>query len=107
MLNPVCKFADGVSFCASQLANVSVLVLTVAMVYEVFARYVFDAPTVWSFDIAYMSNGALFMLGVAWVLKIGRASCRERVCQYVLISVLAVSLKQKDKTLVRTNSTQR
>src|SRR3546814_90549 len=69
MLNPVCKFADGVSFCASQLANVSVLVLTVAMVYEVFARYVFDAPTVWSFDIAYMSNGALFMLGVAWVLK--------------------------------------
>lgn len=69
MLNSVCKFADGVSFCTSQLANVSVVVLTIAMVYEVFARYVFDAPTVWSFDIAYMSNGALFLLGVAWVLK--------------------------------------
>src|SRR3546814_15229984 len=27
--------------------------------------------------------------------EIGRASCRERVCQYVLISVVAVSLKQK------------
>src|SRR3546814_17974071 len=27
--------------------------------------------------------------------KIGRASCRERVCQYVSISVVAVSLKQK------------
>src|SRR3546814_17142626 len=27
--------------------------------------------------------------------KIGRASCRERVCQYVLISVVAVSLKKK------------
>src|SRR3546814_11234640 len=26
--------------------------------------------------------------------KIGRASCRERVCQYVLISVVAVSLKK-------------
>src|SRR3546814_16347155 len=26
--------------------------------------------------------------------KIGRASCRERVCQYVSISVVAVSLKQ-------------
>src|SRR3546814_16663646 len=29
------------------------------------------------------------------VLRIGRASCRERVCQYVSISVVAVSLKKK------------
>src|SRR3546814_19446582 len=28
-------------------------------------------------------------------IKIGRASCRERVCQYVLISVVDVSLKKK------------
>src|SRR3546814_20882472 len=27
--------------------------------------------------------------------EIGRASCRERVCQYVWISVVAVSLKKK------------
>src|SRR3546814_11567402 len=31
----------------------------------------------------------------ATALEIGRASCRERVCQYVLISVVAVSLKKK------------
>src|SRR3546814_15833244 len=30
-------------------------------------------------------------------LKIGRASCRERVCQYVEISVVAVSLNKKRK----------
>src|SRR3546814_14124996 len=29
------------------------------------------------------------------VLEIGRASCRDRVCQYVLLSVVAVSLNQK------------
>src|SRR3546814_11800757 len=29
--------------------------------------------------------------------KIGRASCRERVCQYVEISVVAVSLKKKQE----------
>src|SRR3546814_18128454 len=29
--------------------------------------------------------------------KIGRASCRERVCQYVEIPVVAVSLKKKIK----------
>src|SRR3546814_12125927 len=33
-------------------------------------------------------------------IEIGRASCRERVCQYVYISVVAVSLKKK-KHLVR------
>src|SRR3546814_12672148 len=29
------------------------------------------------------------------IVKIGRASCRERVCQYVLISVVPVLLKNK------------
>src|SRR3546814_12842333 len=28
--------------------------------------------------------------------EIGRASCRERVCQYVSISVVAVALKKKN-----------
>src|SRR3546814_20838386 len=32
----------------------------------------------------------------------GRASCRERVCQYVLISVVAVSLKKKKNTIPTT-----
>src|SRR3546814_13970856 len=30
--------------------------------------------------------------------QIGRASCRERVCQYVYISVVAVSLKIKHRS---------
>src|SRR3546814_12678408 len=34
--------------------------------------------------------------------KIGRASCRERVCQYVEISVVAVSLKKKNNKTNRT-----
>src|SRR3546814_18257545 len=36
--------------------------------------------------------------------EIGRASCRERVCQYVSISVVAVSLKKKrNNTDISTN----
>src|SRR3546814_17545229 len=38
------------------------------------------------------------------ISEIGRASCRERVCQYVSISVVAVSLKKKD---IRTETTTR
>src|SRR3546814_11232482 len=35
--------------------------------------------------------------GALTCLQIGRASCRERVCQYVYISVVAGSLKKKIK----------
>src|SRR3546814_13735097 len=38
---------------------------------------------------------ALALLAVIATLEIGRASCRERVCQYVSLSVVAVSLKKK------------
>ncbi|MDA7948942.1 MAG: TRAP transporter small permease subunit [Hyphomicrobiaceae bacterium] len=40
-----------------------------SMIYEVAARYVFDAPTLWAFDISYMLNGSLFLIGSAYALK--------------------------------------
>src|SRR5262249_50547038 len=39
--------------------------------YEVTARYVFHAPTVWAYDLTYMFYGALFMLGSAYALHKG------------------------------------
>ena len=39
------------------------------MFYEVVARYIFGAPTLWAFDIAYMSTGVLFVLGAAQAFK--------------------------------------
>src|SRR3546814_19361199 len=36
--------------------------------------------------------------------KIGRASCRERVCQYVSISVVAVSFKKKNTIKIKKRS---
>src|SRR3546814_18916329 len=34
-------------------------------------------------------------------VAIGRASCRERVCQYVYISVVAVSFKKKQNNITQ------
>ena len=45
--------------------------LMAAVVYEVVARYAFNAPTAWSFDVSYMLYGAMFMLGAAYALRIG------------------------------------
>jgi TRAP-type mannitol/chloroaromatic compound transport system permease small subunit len=42
-----------------------------AVAYEVIARYLFNAPTVWSYDVTYMLYGALFMLGAAYALHKG------------------------------------
>jgi TRAP-type mannitol/chloroaromatic compound transport system permease small subunit len=45
------------------------LVLVVA--WEVIARYAFNAPTIWSFDVTYMLYGTIFMLGAAYALHKG------------------------------------
>ncbi len=39
--------------------------------YEVFMRYAFNAPTVWSFEVTYMLYGTIFMLGSAYALHKG------------------------------------
>ena len=45
--------------------------LTFAMIYEVFARYFFTAPTMWAYDMSRMLYGAMFVLGAAYVLSRG------------------------------------
>ena len=47
------------------------LPLVGAVAYEVFARYLFNAPTIWAYDVTYMLYGALFMLGAAYALHKG------------------------------------
>lgn len=42
-----------------------------AMIYEVVARYVFTAPTVWAYDISRMFYGAAFVLGGGYALSKG------------------------------------
>ena len=45
--------------------------LVLAVAYEVIARYAFNAPTIWSFDVTYMLYGTIFMLGAAFALHKG------------------------------------
>lgn len=45
--------------------------LVAAMVYEVFARYYFTAPTVWAYDVSRMLYGGAFVLGAAYALSKG------------------------------------
>lgn len=45
--------------------------LFLSLTWEGIARYVFNAPTLWAYDVSYMLYGALFMLGAHYTLLRG------------------------------------
>jgi TRAP-type mannitol/chloroaromatic compound transport system permease small subunit len=46
-----------------------ILLLTFAVSYEVFSRYVLKHPTTWAYDTAYILYGTLFMMAGAYALS--------------------------------------
>ncbi len=61
------RFSDAVGLAVAWL-NVP---LVLAVAYEVIARYFFNAPTIWAYDVTYMLYAAIFMLGAAYALHKG------------------------------------
>lgn len=61
------KFTDTTGTWVAWLNMPLVLIVT----YEVLARYLFNAPTIWSYDVTYMLYGTIFMLGSAYALHKG------------------------------------
>jgi TRAP-type mannitol/chloroaromatic compound transport system permease small subunit len=51
-----------------KLAGWTILILTLAISYEVFSRYALRAPTEWAFDVSYILYGTLFMLAGPYAL---------------------------------------
>ncbi|HVE48910.1 MAG TPA: TRAP transporter small permease subunit [Casimicrobiaceae bacterium] len=48
-----------------------IIPMVMSLVWEVVARYLFNAPTVWAYDMTFMLYGTFFMLGSAWTLQRG------------------------------------
>jgi TRAP-type mannitol/chloroaromatic compound transport system permease small subunit len=63
-VNAIDKFSDFVG----RLVSYLVYPLIGGVAYEVLARYLFGAPTVWAYDMTYMLYGTLFMLGASYTL---------------------------------------
>lgn len=62
-----------------------------ATVYEVIARYVFNRPTIWAYEIAYMAMGTNFLLGMAYAL-------REK--SHIRIDVVFMHLSPRKKAMI-------
>ena len=71
-VNGLLSAIDRLSELVSRIAMVLVLGLVAAMFYEVVARYAFNAPTRWSYDVSYMFNAGIFLLGSAYTLSINQ-----------------------------------
>jgi TRAP-type mannitol/chloroaromatic compound transport system permease small subunit len=62
-------FIDSLSTWVGKSFAWLILVLTLAMTYEVFVRYALNAPTTWAFDFSYITYGALFLMSGAYTLS--------------------------------------
>ena len=60
---------DEISTAVGKTSGWCIVILTFTTSYEVFARYMFGAPTDWAFDASYMLYGTLFMLAGAYALS--------------------------------------
>ena len=70
-----------------------VLPLIMASCYEVFARYVFDAPTIWSFELGYMAMGIHSLIGAAFAL-------RDRA--HIRIDIVYIHFSARTRALIDT-----
>ena len=64
-------FIDSLSAWTGKAFAWCIVILTFSTCYEVFVRYVLNAPTVWAFDMSVQMYGALFMMCGAYALSQG------------------------------------
>lgn len=69
-MNTLMNLIDRASTLLAWGSRLALVALTGAMLYEVIARYAFNASTIWAFDLSYMATGTAFVLGIAWTAKV-------------------------------------
>jgi TRAP-type mannitol/chloroaromatic compound transport system permease small subunit len=63
------RLADDLSAWFGKMFAWCIIVMAFGIGYEVVARYAFNAPTPWAFDLSYMLYGSLFMMAGAYTLS--------------------------------------
>jgi TRAP-type mannitol/chloroaromatic compound transport system permease small subunit len=67
----VVRTIDALSRAIGRLVSWCIVIVMAAMIYEVVARYLFHAPTIWAYDASRMFCGASFVLAGGYVLARG------------------------------------
>lgn len=92
-MSAVVRVIEKITGHAGLLVAWVVFPLIIASVYEVVARYVFNAPTIWAFELGYMAMGVHALIGSAFAL-------RERA--HIRIDILYSRYSDKTKAIIDT-----
>lgn len=65
--------------------------LVLATCYEVLARYLFDAPTIWAYEVGFTLTGSHFLLGMAFTLRAG---------EHIRIDIFSGKFSRKTRILI-------
>lgn len=90
-MKKIIHFFDTINEYAGRATSLIVFILLAVVLYEVTARKIFNAPTIWAFDLSYMLYAAMFMLGGAFTLKYR---------QHVAIDVITSILPRKTQAII-------
>jgi len=82
---------DSVNERASSISSWLVAALIAVILYEVIARYVFNAPTAWGFGTMRMLGGAIVVLG--WVYA-------QRHNSHIRVDIFYIRLSPRRKALI-------
>lgn len=67
----IVRLIERFSMLIGTLGAVVMAPLVLSMVYEVLARYFFNAPTFWAYEVGYMLAGTTYMFGMGYCLRQG------------------------------------
>jgi TRAP-type mannitol/chloroaromatic compound transport system permease small subunit len=67
-LTATIRTLDAISSWTGRIVAWLIFPMVGSLVYEVVARYVFDAPTEWAYDMTFMLYGTFFMMGASYTL---------------------------------------
>lgn len=85
------KFIDRLSIWTGKAVAWLGLILILELVYDTAARYIFNAPTEWSYDISYMLYGTMFMIGASYTLLLD---------EHVRIGVFYDRVSRRNKAII-------
>ena len=89
-MRKVFKTIDSISERAGNFASWLGLFLVLTVVYEVIARYLFNAPTIWGYEVGIALGMTLYCFGYAYT---------ERFRGHVRVDVVYVHLSPRGKAL--------
>lgn len=90
-MRKILKLVDAISEQAGNIARWFGLLLVLVVVYDVIARYIFNAPTIWGYEVGIALGMSLYCFGYAYA---------EKIHGHVRVDVFYIHMSPRAKAIV-------